>query len=376
MADAQNRSEAATPRRLRQARRKGQVARSRELVSAGLLLLGSVCLNIWAEAFGDFFATQMRRQFTFDAAVLRTPDLMAERLGQALLEMIGLLGPPFGLLALALVGLAMLPGGPVLVWDNLLPKASRLNPLTGLGRIFSARNWAEVGKALLKVLLVGGGLGILLHQNWDSLMGLSQTSFPAAMQRGLSLLSGAMLFMGLILAAIAALDVPFQQWNLLRGLRMSKQEIKEERRDVEGRPEVKIRIRKMQIMLARSLLKRRIPKADVVLVNPTHYAVAIRYDAAKANAPYVVAKGVDDMALRIRQLALELDKPVLPLPELTRAIYRSTRVDQEIPASLYNAVAHVLTHVMQLKAYQAGRGKRPVPLANLSIPHELQDAKR
>lgn len=376
MADAQNRSEAATPRRLRQARRKGQVARSRELVSAGLLLLGSVCLNIWAEAFGDFFATQMRRQFTFDATVLRTPDLMAERLGQVLLEMIGLLGPPFGLLALALVGLAMLPGGPVLVWDNLLPKASRLNPLTGLGRIFSARNWAEVGKALLKVLLVGGGLGILLHQNWDSLMGLSQTSFPAAMQRGLSLLSGAMLFMGLILAAIAALDVPFQQWNLLRGLRMSKQEIKEERRDVEGRPEVKIRIRKMQIMLARSLLKRRIPKADVVLVNPTHYAVAIRYDAAKANAPYVVAKGVDDMALRIRQLALELDKPVLPLPELTRAIYRSTRVDQEIPASLYNAVAHVLTHVMQLKAYQAGRGKRPVPLANLSIPHELQDAKR
>jgi len=369
--DGQNRSEAATPRRLRQARKKGQVARSRELVSAGLLLLGSLCLDSWARAFGDLFATLMRRQLSFDVALLRNPWLMVSQMGTALLDMLTVMLAPFALLALGLIALAMLPGGPVLVWDNLLPQGSRFNPLTGLGRIFSSRSWVELGKALLKVLLIGGALLLLLHNNWDLLMGLSRQSFARAMSQGLQLIAQAWLFMGILLGVIACIDLPYQQWNLLKGLRMSKQEIKEERRSVEGRPEVKMRIRRMQVLLSRSLLSRRLPKADVVLVNPTHYAVAIRYDQNKAKAPYVVAKGVDEMALRIRELALELDKPLLPLPELTRAIYHSTRVDQEIPAALYNAVAHVLSHVMQLKAYQAGRGKKPMPLANLPIPAEL-----
>lgn len=369
--DGQNRSEAATPRRLRQARKKGQVARSRELVSAGLLLLGSLCLDSWARAFGDLFATLMRRQLSFDVALLRNPWLMVSQMGTALLDMLTVMLAPFALLALGLIALAMLPGGPVLVWDNLLPQGSRFNPLTGLGRIFSSRSWVELGKALLKVLLIGGALLLLLHNNWDLLMGLSRQSFARAMSQGLQLIAQAWLFMGILLGVIACIDLPYQQWNLLKGLRMSKQEIKEERRSVEGRPEVKMRIRRMQVLLSRSQLSRRLPKADVVLVNPTHYAVAIRYDQNKAKAPYVVAKGVDEMALRIRELALELDKPLLPLPELTRAIYHSTRVDQEIPAALYNAVAHVLSHVMQLKAYQAGRGKKPMPLANLPIPAEL-----
>lgn len=369
--DGQNRSEAATPRRLRQARKKGQVARSRELVSAGLLLLGSLCLDSWARAFGDLFATLMRRQLSFDVALLRNPWLMVSQMGVALIDMLTVMLAPFALLALGLIALAMLPGGPVLVWDNLLPQGSRFNPLTGLGRIFSSRSWVELGKALLKVLLIGGALLLLLHNNWDLLMGLSRQSFSRAMSQGLQLIAQAWLFMGILLGVIACIDLPYQQWNLLKGLRMSKQEIKEERRSVEGRPEVKMRIRRMQVLLSRSQLSRRLPKADVVLVNPTHYAVAIRYDQNKAKAPYVVAKGVDEMALRIRELALELDKPLLPLPELTRAIYHSTRVDQEIPAALYNAVAHVLSHVMQLKAYQAGRGKKPMPLANLPIPAEL-----
>jgi flagellar biosynthetic protein FlhB len=369
--DGQNRSEAATPRRLRQARKKGQVARSRELVSAGLLLLGSLCLDSWARAFGDLFATLMRRQLTFDVALLRNPWLMVSQMGVALIDMLTVMLAPFALLALGLIALAMLPGGPVLVWDNLVPKGSRFNPLTGLGRIFSSRSWVELGKAVLKVLLIGGALLLLLHNNWDLLMGLSRQSFARAMSQGLQLIAQAWLFMGILLGVIACIDLPYQQWNLLKGLRMSKQEIKEERRSVEGRPEVKMRIRRMQVLLSRSQLSRRLPKADVVLVNPTHYAVAIRYDQNKAKAPYVVAKGVDEMALRIRELALELDKPLLPLPELTRAIYHSTRVDQEIPAALYNAVAHVLSHVMQLKAYQAGRGKKPMPLANLPIPAEL-----
>ncbi len=369
--DGQNRSEAATPRRLRQARKKGQVARSRELVSAGLLLLGSLCLDSWTRAFGDLFATLMRRQLSFDVALLRNPWLMVSQMGVALIDMLTVMLAPFALLALGLIALAMLPGGPVLVWDNLLPQGSRFNPLTGLGRIFSSRSWVELGKALLKVLLIGGALLLLLHNNWDLLMGLSRQSFARAMSQGLQLIAQAWLFMGILLGVFACIDLPYQQWNLLKGLRMSKQEIKEERRSVEGRPEVKMRIRRMQVLLSRSQLSRRLPKADVVLVNPTHYAVAIRYDQNKAKAPYVVAKGVDEMALRIRELALELDKPLLSLPELTRAIYHSTRVDQEIPAALYNAVAHVLSHVMQLKAYQAGRGKKPMPLANLPIPAEL-----
>lgn len=375
MADAQDRSEAATPRRLRQARRKGQVARSRELVNAGLMLFGSLCLHVWAQSFGNFFASQMAHQFMLDYQSAHTPSLMVTRLGHALIDMLGLLVPPFALLALALAILGMLPGGPVLVWDNLLPKPSRLNPLAGLGRLFSAKNAVEAGKALLKVVMVGGVLWLQLRQNQALLVGLSQMPFALAMQQGLQLLSGAWLGMALLLGLIAVMDVPYQQWQLLKGLRMSKQEIKEERRSVEGRPEVKMRIRRMQVMLSRAHLKRRLPKADVVLVNPTHYAVAVRYDQRKAKAPYVVAKGIDEMALRIRELAVELDKPVLPLPELARAVYHSTRVDQEIPASLYNAVAQVLSHVMQLKAYQAGRGKAPRPLANLPVPAHLSKEK-
>ncbi len=375
MADAQDRNEAATPRRLRQARRKGQVARSRELVSAGLLLIGSLALKVWAAAFGNFFAQQMRYQFSLDFLQARTPWLMVSRLGEALLAMVGLLLPPFALLGLSLVLLGMLPGGPVLVWDNLMPKPNRFDPLAGLGRMVSGRNLAEAGKALLKVLLVGTALWLLLRQNSATLVSLSRAPFAEALEQGLQILSGAWLCMGLILAFIALIDVPLQQWQLLKSLRMSKQEIKEERQNVEGRPEVKMRLRRMQVMLSRAQLKRRLPQADVVLVNPTHYAVAVRYDQRKAQAPYVVAKGVDEMALRIRELAGELDKPVLALPELARAVYHSTRVDQEIPASLYNAVAQVLNHVLQLKAYRQGRGKPPRPLANLPIPVQLSQKR-
>lgn len=371
MSEAQDRSEKATPRRLRQARRKGQVARSRELVSAGLMLLGSLCLNAWAGTFGNFFIAQMRSQFTIDAVAARTPGLMLSRFGDAILDMLGLLIPPLGLLAIAVAFLSILPGGAVLVWDNLLPKGSRLNPLTGLGRIFSVRSWVEAGKALLKVLLVGSVLWIVLHQNSATLVGMSRAPFSVAMHRGLQILAEAWLFMAILMGLIAVIDVPFQQWQLLKGLRMSKQDIKEERQSVEGRPEVKMRIRRMQVALSRSQLKRRLPKADVVLVNPTHYSVALRYDPKKAKAPYVVAKGIDEMALRIRELAAEMDKPVLALPELARAVYYSTRVDQEIPSSLYNAVAQVLSHVMQLKAYRDGRGKQPRPLANLPVPVQL-----
>lgn len=259
----------------------------------------------------------------------------------------------------------------MLVWDNLLPKLSRFNPLQGLGKAFSKQNWVELLKAVFKVLLIGCALWMSLKHNWDQLVAMTREPFVQSVAEGLHILSGAWLLMGLCLGLIALFDVPFQQWQLLHSLMMSKQEIKEERRNVDGNPEIKMRLRRMQFSLAKAQLRRRLPKADVVIVNPTHYSVALRYDQRKAKAPYVVAKGVDDMALRIRELAAELDKPILALPELTRAVYHSTRVDQEIPSSLYNAVAQVLSHVMQLKAYKAGRGKHPQPLANLPIPVQL-----
>lgn len=367
--DSADKTQAPTRQRLRKARKEGQIVRSRELTSCGMLLLSSVVLTCWAPSIAQFLMGLMRQQLQFtNSSLSHVTRNMPQVLGETLITMLGTIITPLGVLAVFLIIAGMLPGGMIFSLSKLLPKGSNLNPLAGLGKIFSPQNRIELLKAIAKCLLIAMTFFIFLQQHWLSFIQLSQLPLATACSQMLSLLSLALLIMGSVLAVIVMIDVPYQQWQFIERLKMSKQEVKDERRSSEGRPEVKMRIRKIQIMMARSRLAKRVPKANVILLNPTHYAVAICYNLKKAQAPYVIAKGQDEMAQRIRELAVEHKKVMLTLPELTRAVYYSTQIDQEIPAGLYTAVAYVLGHVMQLQAYREGRGKEPQPLPQLTIP--------
>lgn len=369
---AQDKTEKSTPQKRRRARREGQIARSRELSTAGLFLFGGLVMTWWAPVFGRFFAELMTYQLRHAWSGGTNAEVLEAQLGIALWQMFTLLGPLFAALALALVLLGMVPGGFILAWSMLLPKFSRLNPIAGLGRMFSWHGVMELLKSLLKIGLIGGTLYFLLRHHWQALRLMNRQPLQDSIEQGLGLLSFSFMAMGGVMLLIALIDTPFQLWSLLRKLRMTKQEVREEHKNTEGRPEVKNRIRQVQMAFARARIQQRVPEADLVIVNPTHYAVAIKYDSRKASAPYVIAKGVDVMALKIREVAQQHRKTVLEVPELTRAVYYSTRIDQEIPAGLYTAVAYVLTHVLQLEAYQRGRARKPSPLPELRIPNELR----
>lgn len=373
---SQDKTEQASPQKLRKAREEGQVARSKELSSAGLLLFGGLAMFWMVPSLGQFFARLMRAPQRFDWQGQRDPQMMVQWLGDALWQMLLALLPLFAFIAGLLVVLSIVPGGMILVWGNLMPKFGKLNPLSGLARMFSVHSLMELGKACLKVLLLGCTLALLLQHNWPRLMMMNRVDPAVALAEALHMLAQAFVILGCVLMLIALVDVPYQLWSFMRKLRMTKQEVKQEHKNSEGSPEVKRRIRQVQMMFARARIDKRVPQADVVIVNPTHYAVAIRYDPKRANAPYVIAKGVDSMALRIREVAGRHHKMVLDLPELTRAIYYSTRIDQEVPAGLYTAVAYVLNHVLQLQAYRAGRGQKPLPLPSLHIPPELRQPER
>ncbi|MGB6188140.1 MAG: flagellar biosynthesis protein FlhB [Aeromonas molluscorum] len=373
---AQDKTEQASTQKQRKARDEGQIARSREMSSAGLLLLGGLAMQWMVPGLGSFFAELMKRPIRFDWQGARDPQMMMSWTAEALLSMLMALLPLFGFLALMLILVSMVPGGMVFTWKKLMPSGEKLNPLKGLKRMFSSHSLMELLKSILKIVLIGSTLALLLQHQWPTLLQMNRMPPQMAMEQALGILSQAFILLGAVQMLIALLDVPYQRWSMQKQLRMTKQEVKDEHKNSEGRPEIKAKIRQVQAMLTRARIEKRVPQADVIVVNPSHYAVAIKYDPARANAPYVIAKGVDSMAERIKQVAKQHDKMVLSLPELTRAIYYSTRIDQEVPAGLYTAVAYVLNHVLQLQAYQAGRGKKPGPLAPLHVPPELRQPER
>lgn len=367
----QDKSEKPSEQKLRRSRKQGQVARSRELISAALIGMGGLLL-LWAAArIGDFVRSLMLMQFELSQAQVVEPAYMLEQLYDTTIMALQALFPVFLFSWVTLLLVGMVPGGWILSGSQLQPKLSRMNPLSGLKRMFSLRSLVELIKSILKVGMLFGILAYLLITNWPVLLRMNRQPLGLAFQQGLELLALMLILLALGLLLIAMLDVPFQRWSMLRKLRMTKQEVREEHKQNEGKPEIKARIRQLQAQFSRQRIERRVPLADVVLINPSHYAVAIQYDQQQSEAPFVIAKGVDHMALHIRAVAERCDKTVLEVPELTRAIYYSTRIDQEVPAGLYNAVAHVLMYVLQLRMYQQG-GRKPAPLPEFSIPDSLR----
>lgn len=368
----QNKTEDPTEQRKRKSRKEGQVARSKELNTALVILVGSAAMLWFADLFMELFQLLAQSSWQLDKDSLKRDDLMTSALAGALLKMLGAGFPFFVTLFIGSWIGGIFPGGFNFSRKMLGPKFSNLNPISGLGRMFGGESLMELAKSILKVTLLGGCLWGLMSHLAARLMFLQHMDLALAAKEGLELVSFSLMVLALALVLVAVIDVPYQKFQVSSKMKMTKQEVKDERKSTDGNPEIKGRIRQIQYQIASRRIDDKVPTADVIITNPTHYAVALKYSEKKAKAPYVVAKGVDQIALRIREVAQRNQLEVLELPPLARAIYFSTRVDQEVPRGLYTAVAYVLTYVMQLKAYKQGRGHKPAPLPELTIPASLQ----
>ncbi len=367
----QERTERATPKRLREARERGQVARSRELGSAALLITGAATLLAAGGHMGERTAALMREALSLRGAELGRPQAMLERLADALAAGYLTAAPLLVVAVVAAVAATLAVGGWVFSAQAVAFRPEKLDPVKGLKRIFSAQGLVELLKAVAKFGLVLAVAIATLAWEAPEILGLAGEPLPAALAHAGRLFAMTFLLLAAALALVAAADVPFQIWNHARQLRMTRQELKDELKETEGRPEVRSRIRQIQRQMAQQRMMAEVPKADVVVTNPTHYAVALRYEEGRRAAPVVVAKGADLVALRIRALAREAGVPVLELPPLARALYRSTELGREIPAALYVAVAQVLAYVYQLRAARAAGAPEPPPPAEVPVPEDL-----
>ncbi|WP_375750875.1 flagellar biosynthesis protein FlhB [Vibrio sp. HN007] len=371
--DGQERTEDATPRRLQQAREKGQVARSKELASVSVLVVGALSLMMYGETLAMGLFRMMERLFSLSRdEIFNTTKLLDIASGALVQLFLPLTLVLFTLFVAALIGAAGV-GGISFSVEAAMPKASKMNPLSGLKRMVGLQSWVELIKSILKVALVAGVAFYLIERSKVDLFQLSMDVFPQNIFHALEILLSFILLISCSLLVVVAIDIPFQIWQHADQLKMTKQEVKDEYKETEGKPEVKGRIRMLQREAAQRRMMAEVPTADVVVTNPEHFSVALRYDTKTDKAPIVVAKGTDHMALKIREVAREHDIYVIPAPPLARALYHSTELEQQIPDGLFVAVAQVLAYVFQLKQFRKRGGQRPVLAEeNMPIPPDLR----
>ena len=358
------RTEEPSQRRLDQARERGQVPRSRELTNFATMIGGSAALVAIGGALARCLSNIMRNSLGFDPRALSDPGSMMRAFGDAVSSAMVAVLPIFGVLIGAVILAAVVLGG----W-NFSPAAltlnfARMSPLAGLQRLFGLHGIIELGKALLKCLVIGAVCAGIVSYMFADVMSLGHMPSRAAITRGAHLIGWAFVCLSSSLALIALIDVPLQLFQFKRSLRMTRQELRDEAKESDGRPETKSRIRQMQQQIARRRMMHKVPTADVVIVNPTHFAVALKYDQKNMRAPRVLAKGQDLVAANIRRIAEEHRVPVFESPKLARALYKSTDLDQEIPAGLYVAVAQVLSYIFRIRTLSptlAARMVRPDP---------------
>ncbi|MFZ3203578.1 MAG: flagellar biosynthesis protein FlhB [Pseudomonas sp.] len=367
-----DKSEEPTEKRLRESREKGQIARSRELNTLAIMLAGAGGLLAFGGSLGSALMSIMSGNFSLSREVIMDErSMMIWLLASGKVAVDAVLPLFLALLIASIVGPIAL-GGWLFSAKAMAPKMSRMNPLAGLKRMFSTKALVELLKALAKFTLVLAVALAVLSANVDDLLAMAHEPLQSAILHAAQVVGWSALWMACGLVLIAAVDVPFQLWDNKQKLMMTKQEVRDEYKDSEGKPEVKQRIRQLQREMAERRMMQAVPQADVVITNPTHFAVALKYDPSKGNAPVLLAKGGDFTALKIREIAQEHKVMLLESPALARAVFYSTELDQEIPAGLYLAVAQVLAYVYQIRQYQAGKGKRPAPLPDLPIPPDLR----
>jgi flagellar biosynthetic protein FlhB len=368
-----DKTEKASAQKLRKARQEGQVVRSRDLATAIGILASLKMFELMLPSYLESF----RHLFRLVYAPLGAAGAMENALSVVFLAAAMLLVKmvlPLAVVPFAIVLAALVPGGVMFSTSNLEPKFSRMSPLTNLGQMFTAKHATTVGTSIGKAIVLGLVLWHLSRSGMEEWIELQGKPLGDAIVGGGGMLFDALMSMCMVFVLFAVIDVPLQAFLFARGQRMTKQEVKEEHKSNEGRPEVRQRIRQLQHAMARRSVKKTVPNADVVIVNPEHYAVALKYDVKRAEAPFVVAKGLDEMALYIKRVALEHKVEVLTLPPLARAIYNTSQVQQQIPAQLYQAVSQVLNYVLQLKAFQSGRRQAPPRFPNeVAVPPHLSE---
>ncbi|MBI5909854.1 MAG: flagellar type III secretion system protein FlhB [Betaproteobacteria bacterium] len=353
------RTEPASVRRREQAREEGQVARSRELSTLALLLAAGAGLWFMGAGLADRLSGLMRHGMQLERALAFDTDLMLLRLKDSSVDALLAFSPLLALLVLAGIASALLLNGWLFSFKPLAPDWERIDPLKGLARILSWHGVIEMLKAIAKTVLVGGVAAWVMWHNIGAVLSLAAEPLGAGMAHLVHLLGASFLVMAGSMALVAAIDVPFQIWEHERKLRMTREEVRQENKETEGDPQVKAHIRSQQREMARRRMMAEIPKADVVVTNPTHYAVALRYQDGSMRAPRMVAKGAHLLAARIRALAVEHQVPILQAPPLARALYRHAELGDEIPAALYTAVAEVLAYVYQLRRHRQDGGPMP-----------------
>ena len=369
----QDKTEDPTEKRKKDSREKGEIARSKELNTLAIMIAGSVALLIFGGALAQELMELMRQNFSLSREVILDQRSMSTYLlNSGLTALLAIQPIMITLVLAALIGPISL-GGWLFAAGSLAPKFSRMNPAAGLKRMFSFKAVAELLKAFAKFLIILAVALQVLSSDIDDLIRIAHEPLELAVIHCLQVVGWSTLWMSCGLIIIAAVDVPVQLWESHKKLLMTKQEVRDEHKDQEGKPEVKQRIRQLQREMSQRRMMAAIPDADVVITNPTHYAVALKYDPDKGGAPMLIAKGNDFLALKIREIAVANEVLLLESPALARSIYYSTEVDQEIPGGLYLAVAQVLAYVYQIRQHRAGKGKRPDPLKDdLPIPPDLR----
>ncbi|MBV9890015.1 MAG: flagellar type III secretion system protein FlhB [Rhizobacter sp.] len=368
---AQDRNLPASARKLEKARADGQVVRSRDLSHFAAIAGGGAALAAIAPSAAAWLKDALARSLSFDGAQALRGDAMATQLlawAHTLLWAI----VPFGLAMVVLaVAAALAAGGWTWTMQPLAPRLSALDPLAGLGRVFSRRQAVDAVKASVLALVLGTTGGLWLASHVRDLVGVHALPLPAAIGDATATIAAGMALLLLALAAFAAVDVPLQKRMFAERMKMSHQELKQEQKELDGNAEVKSKVRARMREMTRRRMMAAVPKADLVVMNPTHYAVGLKYDDQTMAAPRVVAKGRDLIALKIRDLAAEASVPVLETPVLARALYAHAELDREIPAALFAAVAQVLAYVYQLRAALRGQVPMPGALPAIDVPAGL-----
>jgi len=373
MADENEKTEDPTSKKLTDTRKKGQIARSKELSTALVLVSSGLALMFMGSYIAEALYKVTQRTFTLSRDETYDYNHMFQAWGHAI-ETISFPVLAF-LIIVTIAGIYgnIALGGYNFTWSSAAPKASKLNPLAGFKRMFGMNGLVELLKALAKFVVVALMAYLAMVIFHEEALHIDLELYPLNLFHAMDLISWGFLMMCCALIPIAAFDVPYQSWKHNKEMKMSKQEVKDERKNSDGDPQVKSRIRRLQYQAAAKRMMQQVPTADVVVTNPTHYSVALKYDQIGTKAPTVVAKGVDEMAMHIRKIANAHEVPIVESPMLARAIYYSTEADHEIPEKLFMAVAQVLAYVYQLKAYKKGKAKRPKPVRkDLPIPPELR----
>ena len=376
----QEKTEEPTPKKLQEAKKKGQIARSRDFNTMVIIALAATTLIMMGHIMVADISTIMIEYFQPTRADIFDPMGVIRWFYAAVLDALVLLLPFLALMLAGALFAPLLIGGWAFSVETITPKLSKLNPIKGIKKIFSAKGLVELIKALGKFFLVAAVALVVIWTNTSDYLQLGTMPMKAALIKSGELITWAFLFVTIALMIIAAIDVPFQIWDHKKQMRMTMQEVKDEMKDTEGKPEVKGKVRQMQRQMAEARMMDAVPDADVVVTNPTHFAVAIKYDPETMAAPLVLAKGADVMAMNIRRVATANEILLMETPPLARALYHCTEIGEEIPHGLYVAVAQVLAYVFQLREVQKNGGEKPtqpkpeVPEAYEKFTHMPGDA--